>query len=190
MKLRVLTMILSLVISILPLNAQRTIGGGCGGIDPPPPPPPPPPVTCPTSIAGSNPSTGWGFYNWQVDLKPSTTTLGSETDFSSNPGGLVRIAVPTTGSLPCTVTVHEIHGNVALEAQQGGSCSVNSIVAQVLDQNGNAIAGSSLIVFGPGHTNVPIKGTFTTPLSVTSFSLVYSLSPGCVSVLSWDLVMS
>lgn len=192
MKLKVLSMILVLSISMLPLNAQRIIGG-CGGDPPPPPPPPPPAPTCPAHIAGGSSTNGavpWGFYNWQVDMNPNTATLGSEMDFSTSPGGLVRIPIPATGSLPCPFTVHEVHGTVVIEAQQGGSCSANSMVAQVLDQSGNAIAAASLIQFGPSSSNIPIRATFSTPLSVSSFVLLFSLNPGCVSVLSWDLVMS
>jgi hypothetical protein len=186
---RMLSVILALTISGLPLSAQRIIIDGCGGD---PPPPPPPPVTCPTSInSGSTAvNTTWGFYNWQVDMMPVTATLGVEFDFNSTPTGLVSIPVPASGNLPCAITVHEIHGTVVLEAQQGGSCRVNSMVAQVQDQNGNVLAAASLIQFGPSSANVPLKGTFSTPLSVSSFVLTVSVSPGCQSGLSWDLVMS
>jgi hypothetical protein len=189
MKKNIVAVFLVLVLSMQCLYGQRVING-CGGGDPPPPPPPPPPATCPTGINPGVTNTPWGFYFWQVDLNPQTTTLTSEMDFVSNPGGLVQIPIPATGSLPCAATVHEIHGNVTLEVQQGGSCSFNSIGAQVLDQNGNAIASVSLMQFGPSSTNIPIKGTFSTPLSVTQFVLQFNLNPGCVSVLNWSLAMS
>lgn len=205
MKLRILSLMLALAISVLSLNAQHRIIG-CGG-DPPPtptptPPPPtptptPPPPTCPfnnTLNSGRVPVPAWGFYFWQIGLWPQAANLSSEMDFTNNPGGLVRIPIPATGSLPCPITVHEIHGTVALEAQGAvpgnPTCTFSSMVAQILDQNGNTIAQGSLTRFGRSSANVSIKGRFSTPLTVTSLMLNFNLNPGCNSVLSWQLVMN
>jgi hypothetical protein len=171
MNLKVLSIVVVLGISMLPLNA----------------------LTCPAHISfNSHPSNDppWGFYNWQVDMNSNTAGLMSEMDFTTNPGAAVRIPIPATGSLACPFTVHEVHGTVVIEAQQGGSCSVNSMLAEVLDQNGNAIAAANLLQFGPSSSNIPIKATYSNPLSVSSLVLSFNLSPGCVSVLSWNLIMS
>lgn len=206
MKLRILSIILALTISVLSLNAQRSIIGCGGGGNPPPPrptptptptPTPPPAPTCPfNNNLSSNGKVlaPWGFYFWQLGLFSQVANLSSEMDFGSNPGGLVQIPIPAAGSLPCPITVHEIHGNVALEAQGtisgGPTCNFNSMVAQVLDQNGNTIAQSSLTRLGVSSANIPIKGKFNSPLSVTKLVLNFSLNPGCNSVLSWQLTMN
>ena len=171
MNLKVLSIVFILSISMLPLNAQ----------------------TCTAHpFFNSHPSNDppWGFYNWQVDMNSKTASLKSEMDFTTNPGSAVRIPIPATGSLACPFTVHEIHGTVVIEAQQAGACSVNSMLAEVLDQSGNAIAAANLLQFGPSSSNIPIKATYSNPLSVSSLVLVFNLNPGCVSVLSWNLTMS
>ena len=197
MKLKALFLTLVLIMGLQPIAAQHRIDQ-CGGGDPPPPPPTPTPTPtptpapCPTSKGSGRVPTSWGMYFWQVDLEPKTTTFSSEVDFSTNPGGLVSIQVPATGSLPCTVTVHRLHGSLVILAQQlnGGSCTANSILAQLLDQNGNALVSGTLSQFAPSQSDLPVKATFNVPLTVSSFTLQLNISPGCISGLSWQLVMS
>jgi hypothetical protein len=199
MKLRALSLTLVLIMTLQPVDAQHVING-CGGGDPPPSPSPTPtptptptPATCPTNIGSNGPIfTSWGMYFWQVDLARTTATFSSEVDFTTNPGGLVSIRIPGTGSLPCNITVHRLHGSLVLEAQQqnGGSCTANSIVAQVLDQNGNALASGSLAQFAPSQSDLLMRATFNSPLTVSNFILQLNINPGCISGLSWQLVMN
>jgi hypothetical protein len=85
-----------------------------------------------------------------------------------------------------------LHGSLVIVAQQlgGGSCTANSIVAQVLDQNGNALVSGTLSQFAPSQSDLPVKATFGIPLTVSSFTLQLNINPGCISGLSWQLVMS
>src|SRR6516162_7768939 len=101
MKLMVRSVLWVLVLSAQCLFAQAGIildGGGDGG--PPPPPPPPPPASCPASTSQTPIHTSWGYYQWQVDMFATTTTLTSETGFSTPPGTLVQIPV----TLACGIT--------------------------------------------------------------------------------------
>ena len=136
------------------------------------------------STSGSA-TTSWGNYGWQVDQAPVTTTFTSIAGFNTPPG-LVQIPV----SLSHATTVHEVHGNFSLATWAGGTCGNGSIIAQVLDQNLNAIAAMKLQVFGPGTTNVPITGTFTTPLPVTSLLLQYFVDLCGAQTVSVSLVMN
>jgi hypothetical protein len=91
--------------------------------------------------------------------------------------------------------VHEVHGTFTLATWStwngsASSCGNGSIVAQVLDQNGNAIAAVKLQVLGPGTTNVPITGTFATPLSVTSLALQWDVDLCGAQTVAYTLVMS
>jgi hypothetical protein len=116
----------------------------------------------------------------------TTTTLTSETGFSTPPGTLVQIPV----MLACGITVHEVHGNFSYGVFQGGSCGTGAIIAQVVDQNGNAISSLDMIQFGQSSVNFPVKGTFTTPLSVTGLTIQFFV-PNCGGqVASWSLTMS
>jgi hypothetical protein len=205
-KVKILCLILMLTISMLTLSAQHRIIGGCGGDPPPtptptptppPPPPPPPPPTCPLNNnlgPGTKVPAPWGFYFWQLGMFSQVANLSTEMDFDTNPGGLVQIPIPASGSLPCTMIVHEIHGTLALEDQglhDHPTCGgFNSMVATIVDQNGNTIATGSLMQGGTSSANISVNGKFNTPLSVTSLMLNFSLSPGCNSVLSWQLAMS
>lgn len=178
-------LLLALILSAPGLYAQRIIGG-CGGDPPPPPPPPPPASTCPGSTTtGGAINTSWGYYQWQVDQLASTTTLTSETGFNTPPG-LVQIPV----TLACAATVHEVHGNVTFAVFQSGTCGAGSIIAQVWDQSGNAIASVDMIQFGQSSANISVKGTFPTALSVTGLTIRFYV-PNCGSqVASWSLTMS
>jgi len=201
MKLKALFLALALIMALQPIAAQHRIPQ-CGGGDPPPTPTPTPtpsptPTPTPPSCTGLSSNgpifTSWGKYFWQVDLSGhQTATFSTEVDFDTNPGGLVSLRIPTTGSLPCTITVHRLHGSFVIEAQQlgGGSCTANSYLAQVLDQNGNVLASGTLAQFAPSHSDLPIKASFSTPLTVSNFIVQVSVSPGCDSGISWQLVMN
>lgn len=142
-------------------------------------------IACPGSTLLGTTTTSWGYYQWQVDQLAGTTTLTTETGFSTPPG-LVQIPV----SMACPATIHEMHGNFAYAVWQSGTCGEGSIIAQVLDQNGNAIASVDLAQFGKSSLNIPLKGTFATPLSVTSM-LIQFYAPSCGSqTASWSIVMS
>jgi hypothetical protein len=142
-----------------------------------------------SSTTGSA-TTAWGNYSWQLDQAPVTTTITAIAGFNTPPG-LVQIPV----SLPAGTTIHEVHGNFSLatwSAWDGssGSCGNGSIIAQLRDQNGNAIAAVKLNVLGTGTTNIPITGTFTTPLSVTSLQIQYFVDLCGAQTVSFTLVMS
>jgi hypothetical protein len=121
-----------------------------------------------------------------VDQPGGTTTiLTSETGFSTPPG---LVTIPVT--LACATTVHEVHGNFSFGVFQGGTCGTGSVIAQVWDQNGNAIASLDVLLFGQSSTNISVKGTFPTALSVTSLTIRFYV-PNCGSqVASWSLTMS
>lgn len=96
-----------------------------------------------------------------------TTTLNSTFSFNTLPG-LVQVPV----SLHNATTVHEVHGNITLAVwQAAGSCGNGSIIAELRDQNVNVIAAVKLQQWGQAAINVPISGTFSVPLSVTSLQL-------------------
>lgn len=137
------------------------------------------------SSTTGNAATSWGGWNWQADRAPVTTTLTGTGSFSTPPG-LVQIPV----TLASSTTVHEVHGNFTLATWQSGTCGNGSIIAQVLDQSGNAIAAVKLQQFGVGSTNVPINGTFTTPLSVTSLQIQYFVDLCGPQTVVFSLVMS
>lgn len=166
-------------------SAQRIILDGGGG-DPPPPPPPPPPVTCPGSTSSNGViNTSYGYHQWQVDQLGSVTTFTSESGFSTPPG---YVTVPVT--LACAVTIHEIHGNFSFGVFQGGTCGTGSIIAQVLDQNGNALTSLDVIQFGQSSVNLSVKGSFATPLSVTGLRMAFFVNQCGAQVASWSLSMS
>jgi hypothetical protein len=136
------------------------------------------------STSGSA-STSWGGWNWQADRAPITTTVTGSASFNTPPG-LVQIPV----TLASGTTVHEVHGNFTLATWQSGTCGNGSIIAQLRDQSGNAIAAVKLQQFGPGTTNVPINGTFSTPFSVTSLQIQYFVDLCGAQTVSFSLVMS
>lgn len=162
------------------------------------------------SQASAQKSTGpvYKHYNWpgcnncyagyQVDQgtqtsgSPGTTSLLTETGLDvAPPGGLLQVPIPSTSLLVGPKTIHEVHGNVAFVVWSPSSCAVGSIIAQVLNQDGDSIAS----VFLEGLTtnssdNVPIKGTFPSGLAVSALTLqTFSSQCGPVT-LSWSLVMS
>jgi hypothetical protein len=120
-----------------------------------------------------------------VDQAPVTTTIVANLGFSTPPG-LVQIPV----NIPGPTTVHEVHGNITLVVWQGGSCNNGSIIAQLRDQHGNVVAGVKLQQFGPATTNVPIVGTFSSPLSVTSLQLQLFVDLCGAQNVAMSLVMS
>ena len=130
-------------------------------------------------------TTSWGGWNWQADRAPITTTVTGTGNFNTPPG-LVQIPV----TLASGTTVHEVHGNFALATWQSGTCGNGSIIAQLRDQNGNAIAAVKLQQFGPGTTNVPINGTFSTPFTVTSLQIQYFVDLCGPQTVSFSLVMN
>ncbi len=183
----IVPLVLVLVILISGLNAQRIIGCGGGG-DPTPTPmatPTPTPTPCPGSTTAGPINTSYGYYQWQVDQLGATTTFDSETGFSTPPG-LVQIPI----NLACPLTVHEVHGNVSFGVFQSGTCGTGSMIAQILDQSGNAIAVANIIQFGISSANVSIKGTFATPLSVTSMTMQFYDGQCGSQVASWSLSLS
>ena len=113
-------------------------------------------------------SFSWGGWGWQADRAPITLTLTGTGSFNTPPG-LVQIPV----NIASGITVHEIHGNFALATWQGGTCGKGSIIAQIRDQLGNALAAVKLQQFGVGSSNVPINGTFATPVSVTALQIQF-----------------
>jgi hypothetical protein len=181
---RIVAVLLALIFASPGFGLQVPIGcgggGGGGGFDPPPPP------SCPGSTTTNGAiNTSYGYYQWQVDQLAGTTTLTSETGFTTPPG-LVQIPV----TLACSATVHEVHGNLSFGVFQSGTCGTGTIIAQVLDQRGNAIASMNLIQFGQSSANLSVKGTFPTALSVTALTLQFYVSQCGPQVASWSLTMS
>jgi hypothetical protein len=125
-----------------------------------------------------------------VDRAPITTTVSAIAGFNMPPPFFSTVA-----TVASPFTVHEVHGTFTLATWStwngsASSCGNGSIVAQVLDQNGNAIAAVKLQVLGPGTTNVPITGTFATPLSVTSLALQWDVDLCGAQTVAYTLVMS
>jgi hypothetical protein len=128
-------------------------------------------------------NTSWGSYSWQVDQATTTTTLIAVATFMSPPG-LVQIPV----AIHAPTTVHEVHGTVTLAVPQSG---VNgSIIAQVRDQAGNAIAAVKMEKFGTGAATVPITGTFRVGLSITSLELQFFVDLPGIQIVRMSFVMS
>jgi hypothetical protein len=150
------------------------------------------PASAQVSSTSGSTTTSFGSFTYQVDRAPITTTLSAYAGFNSPPG---FFAPWTSLNVASPFTVHEVHGTFSLvtfNAFDGttGSCGNGSVVAQVLDQNGNAIAAVKLQVLGPGTTNVPITGTFVTPLSVSSLVLQYDVDLCGPQTITLSLVMS
>jgi hypothetical protein len=142
-----------------------------------------------SSTTGSA-TTSWGNFLWQVDRAPVTTSITAVAGFNTPPN---LFSTPVNVASP--FTVHEVHGNFTLvtwPAWNGNnsSCGNGSIIAQLRDQSNNTIAAVKLQVLGTGTTNVPITGTFSTPLSVTSLQLVYFVDLCGAQTVSFALVMS
>jgi hypothetical protein len=143
------------------------------------------------STSGSG-TTSFGNFSWQVDRAPITTIINAVAGFNVQPPGNL---FQTPVSVASPFTLHELHGNFALATWSTwngnpSSCGNGSINAQILDQNGNILAGVKLQVLGPSTTNVPIEGTFSTPLSVTSLTLQYNVDLCGAQTVSLALVMS
>ena len=141
-----------------------------------------------TSTSGSG-TASFGSFSWQVDRAPITTTLNAVAGFNTPPPNNFFQVLPTPAS---AFTVHEVHGTFSITEWTSftGTCGNGSDIVQVLDQNGNAIASVKLQVLGPGTANIPIEGTFSTPLSVSGLVIQYN-DDQCGSVtLALSLVMS
>jgi hypothetical protein len=145
------------------------------------------------SIADSGltcPSSGTGPYNWQLDQAPLTTTFASETGFCT---GIGFFQIPESGkqtiTFPAARTIHEVHGNYAFAVWNGGTCNNGSIIAKILDQNGNQIASVKLQQFGVATVNLPINATFPTGLTVTSLTEQFYVDQCPTLTFSWSLVM-
>jgi hypothetical protein len=140
-------------------------------------------VTCPSSNTGP--------YNWQLDQAPLTTTFSSETGFCT---GIGFFQIPEAGhktiTFPAARTIHEVHGNYAFAVWNGGSCNVGSIVAKILDQNGNEIASVYLLQFGIATIDVPFNATFPSGLTVTSLTQQFYADQCPKLTFSWSLVMN
>jgi hypothetical protein len=138
--------------------------------------------TCPPSS---------GPYNWQLDQAPLTTTFSSETGFCT---GIGFFQIPQAGhqtiTFPAARTIHEVHGNYALAVWNGGSCNIGSIIAKILDQNGNQIASVKLEQFGVATINVPFNATFPSGLTVTSLTQQFYADQCPQLTFSWSLVMN
>jgi hypothetical protein len=104
-----------------------------------------------------------------VDQGTVTTTLTSTISIGTIP--TPNPAQPIAVNIHNSTVVHEVHGNITLAVWQSGSCGNGSVIVQLRDQNLNVIAGVKLQVFGVGSSNLPISGTFPTPLTVTSLQL-------------------
>jgi hypothetical protein len=103
------------------------------------------------STTGSG-TTSFGNFGWQIDRAPVTTTVHAIAGFNSPPPFFATTATPAS-----SFTVHEVHGTFSLATWptwngDPASCGNGSIIAQILDQNGNAIAAVKLQVLGPGTT--------------------------------------
>lgn len=131
----------------------------------------------------------WGYYQWQVDFGTTTTTLKTETGFSTAPtGGGFSTGVFT---LTNARTIHEVHGAVAFTVWPGGSCGVGSVIAEVHDQLGNSIATVWLEnLTNNSVINIPIKATFPNGLAVSGLNLTSYSSQCSATTLSWSLVMN
>jgi hypothetical protein len=138
--------------------------------------------TCPPSS---------GPYNWQLDQAPLTTTFSSETGFCT---GIGFFQIPQTGhptiTFPAARTIHEVHGNYAFAVWNGGSCNNGSIIAKILDQNGNQIASVKLQQFGVATIDVPFNATFPSGLTVTSLTQQFYADQCPTLTFSWSLVMN
>ena len=136
----------------------------------------------------------WGYYGWQVDQGTLTTRLTTEMGFNTSASGTtIQVHVQP---IPAARTIHEVHGNVTLTVwppASGQSCATGTLIAQVRDQSGNSVASVYLQDFTAGYgssDDIPIKGTFPSGLSITSFQFQsYSSQCGALT-LSWDLAMS
>ena len=198
MKVKMLSVFLLLFLLIQAAFAQRGIVGDGGGGDPPPSPTP---TTTPSTLVCTNHGgTGglqWGFYNWQWDVNPATTHFDSEMDFTATPDdfpatpGFTQVSVFQASSSCPAIKVHEVHGVVNVATLNSGSCAQVSMITHLLDQNGNAIGSAFVAELGPGTVNLPFKGSFFTPLSVTSLTLQFFLLAPCGGqVVSWSVTMS
>lgn len=139
------------------------------------------------STTGSG-SITYGSYGWQVDQATATTTLTSQFNIGTipNPNPAQQVAVNIHNS----TVVHEVHGNISLAVWQSGTCGNGSVIVELRDQNLNVIAGAKLQVFGVGSSNLPISGTFPTPLTVTSLQLQVFADECGNQTLSVGLVMN
>lgn len=137
---------------------------------------------------GGSGSISYGGYNWQVDQAPTTTTFTSTVSISTIPSPNPAQAIGV--NISHSTTVHEVHGTISLAVWQSGSCGNGSVIVQLRDQNLNVIAGAKLQVFGVGSTNLPVSGTFSTPLSVTSLQLQVFADMCGAQTISAALVMN
>ena len=89
-----------------------------------------------------------------------TFNLPSGTNTGYNP---VPIYLPNIPSVP---KIHEVHGNVTITGV--GASTDTSIIAELRTDKGDIIVSVKLDYIGNGTLTVPISGTFSTPLQVTS----------------------
>lgn len=129
--------------------------------------------------------TPWGYYIWQADFGGATTMLLGEIGFKKS-AGLTQIPV----NMPAAVTVQEMHGNVSLTIWGASGCGSGSAIAQIRDQDGNALASVNLIGRSSSNINVPISATFGTPIHITSLTFQTYTAQCSALTVSWSLVMS
>jgi hypothetical protein len=131
----------------------------------------------------------FGNFSWQIDRAPITTTLNAVAGFNTQPpNNFFQVQTNQASAF----TVHEVHGTLSITefTSYTGTCGQGSDIVQVLDQNSNAIISIKLQVLGPGTANIPIEGTFSTPLSVSQMFIQYN-NDQCGNVsLALSLVMS
>ena len=138
----------------------------------------------------SEPSWGTGgYYLWQVDQGPSTTTVKTESGYPNAPPGNGF----STGlfDIPAARNIHEIHGTVNFTVHSSGSCQTGAIIAEVRDQAGNTLASVWLQTEASNTvTSIPIRGTFPSAPLVSQLSLNTYNNQCSAVTLSWDLVMN
>lgn len=148
---------------------------------------------CSNNVNGcTNPSTvtePWGYYLWQIDQGSITTTLKTESGYTTAPAGNGF----STGlfNIPAARNIHEIHGTVNFTVHSNGSCQTGAIIAEVRDQAGNTLASVWLQNEANNTvTSIPIRGTFPSAPSVSQLSLNTYNNQCSAVTLSWDLVMN
>jgi hypothetical protein len=139
------------------------------------------------STSGSG-NISYGGYNWQVDQATSTSTFTATVSIGTIPNPNPAQQIPV--NIHNSTTVHEVHGNISLAVWQSGTCGNGSVIVQLRDNNLNVIAGAKLQQFGVGSANLPISGTFPTPLTVKSLQLQVFADECGAQTISAGLVMN
>jgi hypothetical protein len=156
------------------------------------------PVIAQKGLSGSG-TRSWGSYTWQVTQATATTFVLNAT-FKTPPDGVdipsaataPRKPMPIT--LPAATRVHEVHGKITLTVPESatptGSTPMNgSIIAQLVGPDNNVIASVKMQQFGPGIATLPISGTFSTALSVSSLYVVFYVDLPGVQIVNMSLTM-